>query len=94
MPSDSLLLTYRAPVQPEAWDHYADCFVTVVQKQVSLADYLLAFYDSPPFRLERRIIGLVVKRPSTAAHVRALASGSIQEFSAWTVLARTDYRSC
>lgn len=88
-PADSLLRTFRAVAEPQAWDHYHDCFVTEVPSSVSLADYLVAFYGSLPFRLERWLIGVLVRKPSTAADVAALATGKTETFSAWRVLART-----
>jgi len=67
-----------------------DCFAAELPRTVSLAEFIRAFYDSLPFRLERRIIQVLIGRPSTAQDVQALASGTVEDFAAWVVLERTD----
>jgi hypothetical protein len=90
VPADSLLRTYRAPVRPEAWDQYMDCFSTVIARRVTLADYVHAFYTTPVFKLERWIISAAVRLPSTDIEARELAQGTRATFSAWRVLERSD----
>ena len=41
------------------------------------------------FRIERALLSALVRRPSSDADVRALASGDRDGFAAWTVEART-----
>lgn len=67
-----------------------DCFAAELPRTVSLAEFILAFYDSLPFRLERRIIQALIGRPSTTQDVHALARGTAEDFAAWVVLERTD----
>lgn len=90
VPDFSLLRTYRAPLHANAWNEFMDCFAAELPRTVSLAEFISAFYDSLPFRLERRIIQVLIGRPSTAQDVRALASGAAEDFAAWLVLERTD----
>ena len=69
---------------------YTDCYVTDIRGSVSLARYVLAFYTTPVFRLERLILKLVAARPSTDAEAAQLAAGSIDTFAAWYVEARRE----
>lgn len=84
VPESSLLARYLQG------DAYADCYTTVIAGSVSHADYVTAFYTSPVFKLERRILRWAVARPSTDAQARQLALGEIDTFSAWRVEARAD----
>lgn len=83
LPDHALLAGYRAQ------GSYTDCFVKGVAGTVDLAAFLTAFYSTPLFRLERLILRLVARRPSTDAEVAALASGNVACFAAWTVEQRT-----
>jgi hypothetical protein len=79
LPTDALLHKYR---QGGA---YADCYVTEVDRSISQAAYVEAFYTSAVFKVERRLLAWFVARPSTDAQARELASGQRSAFSAWTV---------
>jgi hypothetical protein len=68
--------------------NYTDCFCAAVAGGFSHADYVEAFYTSPLFKLERMIISLFVRKPSTDAEAKALAHAQADRFSAWTVEAR------
>jgi hypothetical protein len=50
----------------------------------------MAFYTTLVFKLERLILKMAVSRPSTDAQAKQLAAGSIDEFSAWHVEARSE----
>ena len=54
---------------------HADCYAADVPAPVSLAAFVLAFYTSPLFRLERWILAVVLGRPSTDAEAKAVAAG-------------------
>lgn len=69
---------------------YTDCYSTDIARAVSQAGYVEAFYTTPLFRLERVILGVVVKRPSTDADARALATGASDAFAAWHVENRSE----
>ena len=90
VPDFSLLRSYRARLHADAWNTFLDCFAADLTSAVSLAEFISAFYNSLPFRLERRIIQALIGRPSTAEDVRALANGTTDQFAAWVVLARND----
>lgn len=66
---------------------YADAYTLRLQRPVSLAEFVEAFYTTRLFKLERWLIART-GRPSTDADVRALAQGEDRRMAAWTVEAR------
>ena len=89
VPDDSLLKTYRGGARPELWGAYGDCFAVSVDRAVSLADFVFAFYTSAPFRIERMILRIVLKAPSTDGQAHAVADGCGGSFAVWYVGARS-----
>jgi hypothetical protein len=89
VPDDALLKTYRGGVRPELWGAYGDCFAVSVDRAVSLTDFVFAFYTSPVFRIERMILHVFLKAPSTNGQARAVADGSRASFAVWYVGKRT-----
>ncbi len=69
---------------------YTDCYVTEIVRRVSHAEYVVAFYTTPVFKLERLLLAWFVARPSTDAQAQALATGALNSFAAWQVEARAD----
>jgi hypothetical protein len=57
---------------------------------VTLAEWVEAFYTAPVFRIERWILGALIKKPSSDAEARELSMGGRDAFSAWRVFERTD----
>jgi hypothetical protein len=88
-PEDALLKTYRGGAHPERWGRYGDCFSVSVDRAVSLAEFVFAFYTTPVFRIERWILRAVIGASSSDAGARALADGSATSFAAWYVGSRT-----
>jgi hypothetical protein len=84
VPDDSLLRTYRGGTRPERWRESGDCFSISVDRGISLADFVHAFYASPVFRIERLILGLLGS-PSTDVQARQLADGTGISFAVWRV---------
>lgn len=89
LPDDALLQRYRRGPTGDDRSTYTDCYRTRVAGRVLLADYVYAFYTSWLFRLERRILQYIVRRPSSDHAARELADGLIADFAAWHVEART-----
>jgi hypothetical protein len=87
-PTDALLVTYRGR-HPERWGGYHDCFRIYVRGRVTLQQFVVAFYTSRLFRLERASLRVVLAIPSSDAEVCALARGTRNTFAAWYVGART-----
>lgn len=68
--------------------HYTDAFATTVPDHVSLETYIAAFYTTPLFRLERRILGVFAGQPTSDADVLALARGDSSRIAFWRVAER------
>jgi hypothetical protein len=86
LPAHALLARYRAD------GAFADCHVVDLPRRLSHADFVEAFFTSPVFGAERRVLALLVRRPATVEQARRLASGTADDegFAAWTVEARAD----
>jgi len=85
VPDDALLRTYQGGDRPERWRSSGDCFAVSVDRRVPLAEFVLAFYTSPVFRIERVILRLLAGAPSTDTEARRLADGSGMSFAIWRV---------
>jgi hypothetical protein len=84
LPDGALLGRYRGN------GAFTDCYVTEIGLPVTIARFVAAFYTTPVFRLERRILAWALSRPSTDAQAEQLASGRLDTFSAWRVEDRRD----
>jgi hypothetical protein len=89
VPEDALLRTFRGGAHPERWGRYADCFAVSVDRNVTLAQFVFAFYTSPLFLIERGLLRLLINAPSNRADARAIAAGSSDKFAAWYAGQRT-----
>jgi hypothetical protein len=89
VPQDALLRTYRGGAHPERWGRYADCFALSVDRDITLAQFVFAFYTSPLFRIERGLLRLLINARSSRADARAIADGTSDKFAAWYVGQRT-----
>lgn len=83
LPREALLGKYK---QEGA---YTDCYFIDIPRAVSQAAYVEAFYTTKLFKIERLILALLAKMPSTDAQAKLLALGEIQSFAAWSVEGRT-----
>ncbi|HPF25603.1 MAG TPA: hypothetical protein PK159_03340 [Steroidobacteraceae bacterium] len=84
LPAGALLDRYRLD------GAYTDCYCVPVACDVSLVQYVEAFYTTGLFKLERLIIKWAVSLPSSDFEAAQLARGSIDRFAAWTVEERND----
>ena len=89
VPDDALLRTFRGGKRPERWGRYADCFTVNVDREVTLAQFVFAFYTSPLFGIERGLLRLLINAPSSRADARAIADGTSDKFAVWYVGQRT-----
>ena len=89
MPDDALLRTHRGGAHPERWRESGDCFQIPIDRIVSLAEFVFAFYTSPVFRIERVILSILALAPSTDTDVRRLAEGSADSLAVWREGERT-----
>lgn len=68
---------------------YTDCYFIDIPRAVSQAAYVEVFYTTKLFKVERLILALLAKRPSTDAQAKLLALGETKNFAAWRVEGRT-----
>ena len=59
-----------------------DCYVATFPGQVSLADFMAAFYTTPIFKVERWLLAQFLHYPSTDQEAQQLAQGNVARFSA------------
>ncbi len=69
---------------------YTDSYSTEIPAQVAFSDYIFAFYTTPLFKVERLILTLTVRKPSTNTQARELSDAKRASFAAWTVEARDE----
>lgn len=84
LPQRALLSRYR-----DSGD-YTDCYVADVDRVVSHAEYIRAFYTTLPFKTERLILKWAVSKPSTDEDASLLAEAKTDQFAAWHVEARAE----
>lgn len=82
LPGDALLDRYRRS------GDYTDCFCTVIDRPVGLAEFITAFYTTTLFKSERLVLKWFASRPSTDDDVAELACATSNEFAAWSVESR------
>lgn len=84
LPDGALLGRYQRP------GSFTDCYVTTIARPVTHADYVIAFYTTPVFKLERLILAWAMSKPSTDDEAAQMAAGTRDTFSAWRVEDRSD----
>jgi hypothetical protein len=89
LPGDALLARYAKDATGAPLPHYTDCFQLVIDDDVSLAEFVRAFYTTPLFRCERIILALAGLR-SKDADIDRMLDGSQSHFAAWTVEDRSN----
>ena len=79
LPEEALLQRYKRG------GAYTDCYCMDLPRHVSMPDYISAFYTTPLFKVERKIVALAAGKHSTDEAARDLAHGRQASFSAWRV---------
>jgi hypothetical protein len=69
---------------------YTDCFCMDFPRAIALNEYVVSFYTTPLFKVERAILALLARAPSTDEGARELALGRTSRFAIWRVEGRTD----
>ena len=82
LPTHALLTKYPSS------GAYTDCFITEINRVVSHAEFVEAFYTGGLFKVERFLLRVFISKPSTDLQARRLAAGELNEFAAWRVEAR------
>lgn len=70
---------------------FTDAYALEHPAAVDLAQWVAAFYSARLFKLERGLIGLLLRRPASDAQARELGLGQRQQFSAWQVEGRREH---
>lgn len=83
VPADSFLGAYAAQ------GAFTDCYAASVPGCVSLSEFILAFYTTPLFKLERWLLAKLLRIASSDLQARQLADADAGRFSAWKVEQRS-----
>lgn len=84
LPATALLQKYR---QSGA---YTDCYSTTTPSEISLDEFVTAFYTTWLFKVERFILRVLVDKPSSDNDVSSLLEGESDRFAAWSVEDRAE----
>lgn len=76
------------PIKYARNDAYTDCFYIDIFRKVSLEEYIEAFYTTPLIKVERTVLSLLARKPSTDENAKQLSIGQNNQFAAWTVECR------
>ena len=79
LPNGALLEKYRLG------GAYTDCYFVDLPKLVSHTDYVEAFYTTAIFKVERQVLALLARQPSSDVDAKNLARGEASRFAAWSV---------
>lgn len=69
---------------------YTDCFSVDVSRKVILNEFILEFFSTPIFRIERLILAILPSGRSTRQDIADLASGLSETMAIWKVETRFD----
>ena len=69
---------------------FTDCYSIDIDKHISQADFIEAFYNSRVFKLERLVLTCVVFKPSSDKQAAQLAIGTREKYAAWDLEARNE----
>lgn len=83
LPEVSLLQRYKRD------GSYADCYYMDMPRQIAISEYISAFYTTPLFKVERKILALVAGKQSSDESAHNLAQGLDAPFAAWSVEGRS-----
>lgn len=67
---------------------YTDCYCVEVPLQVSLSEFVTAFYTTPLFRAERLILSIAMRKRIRDDDIDGMLSGRAEEFAIWRIEAR------
>lgn len=84
LPEEALLRRYASE------RNHTDCYTIALPGTIRLAAFVAAFYSSPCFLPERRLLATCAKAPAGDAEAWALANGNALHFSIWRVEAREE----
>lgn len=68
---------------------FVDCYCIEIECEVSLSQYIFAFYTSPLFKVERALLSLITLKRTKDCEAVALSLGKTDRYSIWQVENRT-----
>ena len=69
---------------------YVDCYRVETELPASLSQFIEAFYSSPIFKVERRILSLAISKAASDQDAWSLGQGHSPRFSIWKVEDRSE----
>lgn len=82
LPSNALSAIYKTQ------GAFVDCYYCEIVRDVSLDEYIQAFYTTPLFKLERSLLSLATFKRASDHDALALSLGKSDRYSIWTVEGR------
>jgi hypothetical protein len=82
LPSNALSATYKER------GAFVDCYYIDIVKDISLDDYIQAFYTTTLFKLERSLLSLATFKRVMDSEAVELSTGKSDTYSIWTVEGR------
>ena len=73
----------------EAIGAFADCYCVEIDRQITLVEFVSAFFTTNLFKIERAILGLVLSRGASDEDAERLGRGVSESFAVWKVEDRT-----
>lgn len=85
VPQDALLQRYVGQ-----GDTYTDCFTAEAAADVSLPDFVTAFYTTRLFRAERLVLSAILRRRIFDHEIAPFLAGDIDQFAVWRIEAQAE----
>ncbi|MEH6450534.1 MAG: hypothetical protein V7765_17820 [Oleispira sp.] len=82
LPSDALSTSYQEQ------GAFVDCYYMDIAKDISLEQYIQAFYTTTLFKLERSLLSLATFKRTKDVEAVELSLGKSDQYSIWTVEGR------
>jgi len=89
LPPHDGLLSADSSMSSARWKKYQDCFRVCLSRNVTLEQFVFAFYTSWLFKVERGLLRLFLRISSSDSDAVALTQGTRSTFAAWYVGMRT-----
>ena len=79
LPEDALSFKYAKN------SAYTDCFFVDISRKVTFEEFIESFYTTSLFKVERILLSVIVRKPSSDEDAKQLSKGIIKRFAVWTV---------
>lgn len=68
---------------------FVDCYSVEIPMEITLDEYIKAFYTTSLFKIERAILSVITSRPATNSEAVEFSLGRTESYSIWTVESRS-----